>query len=148
MLQMLKLQQDTRFNDALWRTRQRDILSRYRNVSFDNQKLFPWSCAKSSWIIVTTACTCRLVLLFLACSLTYPQCSLYVQAWHRECYKCGDCMKRLDSTNCCEGPDKDIYCKGSFSSFCDHFQLRYCCYLTFIFQFFYHCLLMFFSSWF
>ncbi|MBQ5153907.1 hypothetical protein EGM85_11685, partial [Macrococcus caseolyticus] len=29
------------------------------------------------------------------------------RAWHKECFKCGDCLKRLDSTNCCEGPDKD-----------------------------------------
>ncbi|CAG9563068.1 unnamed protein product [Danaus chrysippus] len=33
------------------------------------------------------------------------------RAWHKECFKCGDCQKRLDSTNCCEGSDKDIYCK-------------------------------------
>lgn len=35
-----------------------------------------------------------------------------LQSWHRECFKCGECTKRLDSVNCCEGPDKDIYCKG------------------------------------
>ncbi|XP_021184617.1 muscle LIM protein Mlp84B isoform X5 [Helicoverpa armigera] len=50
-----------------------------------------------------------------------PRCGGYVyaaeqmlargRAWHKECFKCGDCLKRLDSTNCCEGPDKDIYCK-------------------------------------
>ncbi|CAK1551805.1 unnamed protein product [Leptosia nina] len=50
-----------------------------------------------------------------------PRCGGYVyaaeqmlargKAWHKECFKCGDCLKRLDSTNCCEGPDKDIYCK-------------------------------------
>lgn len=34
------------------------------------------------------------------------------KGWHRECFKCGDCAKRLDSVNVCEGPDKDIYCKG------------------------------------
>lgn len=34
------------------------------------------------------------------------------KGWHRECFKCADCAKRLDSVNCCEGPDKDIYCKG------------------------------------
>ncbi|KAK7591198.1 hypothetical protein V9T40_002811 [Parthenolecanium corni] len=33
------------------------------------------------------------------------------RGWHRECFKCGDCAKRLDSVNVCEGPDKDIYCK-------------------------------------
>lgn len=124
------------------------------------QKLFPWSCAETSRVLVIMACTCRIVLLFLACSLTNPQCSLYVQAWHRECFKCGDCMKRLDSTNCCEGPDKDIYCKGSFSSFCNHFQLRYCCYVTLFHNllhcrfylkkcsFTYHFVLIHFPSWF
>lgn len=50
-----------------------------------------------------------------------PRCGGYVYAaeqmlalgkgWHRECFKCADCAKRLDSVNCCEGPDKDIYCK-------------------------------------
>lgn len=36
------------------------------------------------------------------------------QTFHKECFKCGTCSKRLDSVNCCEGPDKDIYCKGNF----------------------------------
>ncbi|XP_049765020.1 muscle LIM protein Mlp84B-like isoform X1 [Schistocerca cancellata] len=50
-----------------------------------------------------------------------PRCGGYVYAaeqmlargrgWHRECFKCAECSKRLDSVNCCEGPDKDIYCK-------------------------------------
>ncbi|EGI67590.1 Muscle LIM protein Mlp84B [Acromyrmex echinatior] len=50
-----------------------------------------------------------------------PRCGGYVYAaeqmlargrqWHRECFKCANCAKRLDSVNCCEGPDKDIYCK-------------------------------------
>ncbi|KAF3420466.1 hypothetical protein E2986_14086 [Frieseomelitta varia] len=34
-----------------------------------------------------------------------------VEQWHKECFKCANCSKRLDSVNCCEGPDKDIYCK-------------------------------------
>ncbi|XP_046666177.1 LOW QUALITY PROTEIN: muscle LIM protein Mlp84B-like [Homalodisca vitripennis] len=33
------------------------------------------------------------------------------RAYHRECFKCGDCSKHLDSVLVCEGPDKDIYCK-------------------------------------
>ncbi|XP_026811682.1 muscle LIM protein Mlp84B isoform X2 [Rhopalosiphum maidis] len=33
------------------------------------------------------------------------------RSWHRECFKCATCTKRLDSVNCCEGSDKDIYCK-------------------------------------
>uniref|UniRef100_A0A336MTA1 CSON005688 protein n=1 Tax=Culicoides sonorensis TaxID=179676 RepID=A0A336MTA1_CULSO len=33
------------------------------------------------------------------------------RAFHKECFKCGDCAKRLDSRNVTEGPDKEIYCK-------------------------------------
>ncbi|KAK2716277.1 hypothetical protein QYM36_010756 [Artemia franciscana] len=33
------------------------------------------------------------------------------KAWHKTCYKCNECNKRLDSTNTCEGPDSEIYCK-------------------------------------
>ncbi|EFX75802.1 hypothetical protein DAPPUDRAFT_306648 [Daphnia pulex] len=33
------------------------------------------------------------------------------RSWHKKCYKCKDCRKHLDSTNCCEAPDKEIYCK-------------------------------------
>lgn len=40
----------------------------------------------------------------------------FFKAWHKSCFKCGDCSKRLDSVNCCEGPDKDIYCKGAFQA--------------------------------
>ncbi|KAJ1521134.1 hypothetical protein ONE63_002831 [Megalurothrips usitatus] len=36
------------------------------------------------------------------------------RAWHKECFKCGDCSKRLDSVLVCEGPDKDIYCKACY----------------------------------
>uniref|UniRef100_A0A1L8DMD3 Putative regulatory protein mlp n=2 Tax=Nyssomyia neivai TaxID=330878 RepID=A0A1L8DMD3_9DIPT len=54
-----------------------------------------------------------------------PRCGGYVynaeqmlargKAWHKECFKCGNCAKRLDSVNCCEGPDKDIYCKVCYA---------------------------------
>ncbi|XP_026465870.1 muscle LIM protein Mlp84B-like isoform X1 [Ctenocephalides felis] len=37
------------------------------------------------------------------------------KGWHKECFKCADCSKRLDSVNCCEGPDKDIYCKVCYA---------------------------------
>ncbi|XP_065158126.1 muscle LIM protein Mlp84B-like isoform X1 [Atheta coriaria] len=33
------------------------------------------------------------------------------RAFHKSCFKCADCKKGLDSILCCEGPDKDIYCK-------------------------------------
>lgn len=35
-----------------------------------------------------------------------------MQSFHKECFKCGTCNKGLDSISCCEGPDRDIYCKG------------------------------------
>jgi len=50
--------------------------------------------------------------LSLKLSVTNPSFVFFVQQWHRECFKCANCSKRLDSVNCCEGPDKDIYCKG------------------------------------
>ena len=37
-----------------------------------------------------------------------------MQSWHKKCYKCKDCRKHLDSTNCCEAPDKEIYCKRAY----------------------------------
>ncbi|XP_011254260.1 muscle LIM protein Mlp84B isoform X4 [Camponotus floridanus] len=40
-----------------------------------------------------------------------PTARYTVEQWHKECFKCANCSKRLDSINCCEGPDKDIYCK-------------------------------------
>lgn len=36
------------------------------------------------------------------------------KAFHKSCFKCGDCTKGLDSVNVTEGPDKEIYCKGMF----------------------------------
>jgi len=37
----------------------------------------------------------------------------WMKAWHKKCYKCKECRKHLDSTNTCEGPDNEIYCKGN-----------------------------------
>ncbi|VEN36186.1 unnamed protein product [Callosobruchus maculatus] len=34
-----------------------------------------------------------------------------VEAFHKTCFKCGECNKGLDSVNVTEGPDRDIYCK-------------------------------------
>lgn len=31
--------------------------------------------------------------------------------WHKECFKCGQCSKGLDSISCSEAPDGFIYCK-------------------------------------
>lgn len=46
----------------------------------------------------------------------YPQNPFSVslfQTFHKECFKCSGCNKGLDSISCCEGPDKDIYCRGA-----------------------------------
>lgn len=37
------------------------------------------------------------------------------QIWHKRCFTCGDCNKSLDSTNLCDGPNKDIYCRGCYN---------------------------------
>lgn len=34
------------------------------------------------------------------------------QGYHRRCFKCLLCNRTLDSTMHCDGPDKDIYCRG------------------------------------
>ncbi|EDV37514.2 uncharacterized protein Dana_GF11368 [Drosophila ananassae] len=54
-----------------------------------------------------------------------PRCGIYVYAaeqmlargkgYHRRCFKCIQCNKTLDSTLHCDGPDKDIYCRGCYA---------------------------------
>lgn len=34
--------------------------------------------------------------------------------WHKKCYKCKDCRRPLDSTNACDAPDKEIYCRACY----------------------------------
>lgn len=35
-----------------------------------------------------------------------------VQGYHTRCFKCSTCNRTLDSVMHCDGPDKEIYCKG------------------------------------
>lgn len=35
--------------------------------------------------------------------------------YHRNCFSCIECNKKLDSTTCCEGPDAEVYCKSCYS---------------------------------
>lgn len=36
------------------------------------------------------------------------------QAYHKKCFKCKTCHRTLDSTLHCDGPDREIYCRGIF----------------------------------
>ncbi|XP_049539837.1 muscle LIM protein Mlp84B-like isoform X1 [Anopheles darlingi] len=55
-----------------------------------------------------------------------PRCGGYVymaeqmlargRGYHRRCFKCLVCNRTLDSTMHCDGPDKEIYCRGCYAS--------------------------------
>lgn len=34
--------------------------------------------------------------------------------FHKRCFTCRDCHKSLDSTNLCDSPDNEIYCRGCY----------------------------------
>lgn len=34
--------------------------------------------------------------------------------WHKRCFSCFECHKSLDSTNLCDAPDNEIYCRGCY----------------------------------
>lgn len=36
------------------------------------------------------------------------------RSWHKRCFSCSACHKSLDSTNLCDGPDNEIYCRGCY----------------------------------
>lgn len=38
-----------------------------------------------------------------------------VGSYHKPCFSCIECNKKLDSVTCCEGPDNEIYCKSCYS---------------------------------
>ncbi|XP_059618219.1 muscle LIM protein Mlp84B-like [Phlebotomus argentipes] len=54
-----------------------------------------------------------------------PRCGIHVYAaeqmlargkgYHRRCFKCLNCNRTLDSTTHCDGPDKEIYCRGCYA---------------------------------
>lgn len=37
--------------------------------------------------------------------------------WHKRCFNCSDCHRSLDSTNLCDGPNGEIYCRGQLEFF-------------------------------
>lgn len=36
------------------------------------------------------------------------------QGWHKRCFKCNNCTRTLDSTLHCDGPDREVYCRGTY----------------------------------
>lgn len=34
--------------------------------------------------------------------------------YHKKCFSCKNCQRPLDSVSVCDGPDKDIYCRGCY----------------------------------
>lgn len=53
-----------------------------------------------------------------------PRCGIVVYAaeqmisksnsWHKRCFNCADCHRSLDSTNLCDAPNGEIYCRGCY----------------------------------
>jgi len=38
------------------------------------------------------------------------------KAYHKTCFNCKSCRKALDSMQHCDGPDKEVYCKGCYGN--------------------------------
>jgi len=36
------------------------------------------------------------------------------KVWHKRCFHCNDCNRSLDSTNLCDAPNGDIYCRSCY----------------------------------
>lgn len=49
---------------------------------------------------------------FLLIHWIFVEITLKIQGFHRRCFKCVSCNRTLDSVTHCDGPDKQIYCKG------------------------------------
>jgi len=45
--------------------------------------------------------------------------------FHKNCFSCVQCDKKLDSVSCCEGPDQEIYCSSCYA-FEFGIKSRYC----------------------
>ena len=45
------------------------------------------------------------------------KCGTKVGPYHKNCFSCIECTRKLDSVTCCEGPDAEIYCKACYASF-------------------------------
>lgn len=36
------------------------------------------------------------------------------RSWHKRCFSCHDCRKSLDSTQLCDAPNGEIYCRSCY----------------------------------
>ena len=45
------------------------------------------------------------------------KCPTKVGPFHRNCFSCIECNRKLDSVTCCEGPDGEIYCKSCYANY-------------------------------
>jgi len=45
------------------------------------------------------------------------KCPTKVGPFHKNCFSCIECNRKLDSVTCCEGPDGEIYCKSCYAYF-------------------------------
>ena len=43
------------------------------------------------------------------------KCPTKVGPFHKNCFSCIECNRKLDSMTCCEGPDGEIYCKSCYA---------------------------------
>lgn len=43
------------------------------------------------------------------------KCPTKVGPFHKNCFSCIECTRKLDSVICCEGPDMEIYCKACYA---------------------------------
>ena len=43
------------------------------------------------------------------------KCPTKVGLFHKNCFSCIECTRKLDSVTCCEGPDGEIYCKACYA---------------------------------
>mmetsp|Transcript_43876 Transcript_43876/g.70189 ORF Transcript_43876/g.70189 Transcript_43876/m.70189 type:complete len:85 (-) Transcript_43876:185-439(-) len=35
--------------------------------------------------------------------------------WHKDCFACNECKKRLDTGSFCDGKDSKVYCKNCYA---------------------------------